>query len=92
MPGADEALELIVTAQPEWSSRPATVAAGVDRPSLTLQAVLGRPVPASIDFADIAVVRYLEDTFLTMRDIAAVPDADAGRPVAAVPVSAGGSD
>ena len=64
---------------------PLTVAAGVDMPSLTLDAVLGRPVPAAIDFAEIAVVRYLEDTFLTMSDITAVPDAVAIPPFDARP-------
>jgi carbamoyl-phosphate synthase large subunit len=54
---------------------PLTVAAGVDMPSLTLNAVLGRPVPAAVDFREIAVVRYLEDVFLQMTDIAAVPGA-----------------
>lgn len=53
---------------------PLTVAAGVDMPSLTLDAVLGRPVPADLDFREIAVVRYLEDVFLPMTDIAAVPE------------------
>ena len=48
---------------------PLTIAAGVDMPSLTLDAVLGRPTPAALDFRDIAVVRYLEDVFLQMSDI-----------------------
>ena len=65
---------------------PLTVAAGVDMPSLALDAVLGRPVPAAIDFAEIAVVRYLEDTFLTMSDITAVPDAAADHPFDTRPI------
>lgn len=52
---------------------PLTIAAGVDMPSLTLDAVLGRPTPAALDFRDIAVVRYLEDMFLRMSDIEQVP-------------------
>lgn len=54
---------------------PLTVAAGVDMPSLTLDAVLGRPTPAALDFRDVAVVRYLEDVFLQMSDIEQVPGA-----------------
>ena len=52
---------------------PLTIAAGIDMPSLTLDAVLGRPVPGSLDFREIAVVRYLADVFLPMSDIEAVP-------------------
>lgn len=44
-------------------SMPLTVAAGVDMPSLTLDLVLGRPVPPHVDFRELAVVRYLEDIF-----------------------------
>jgi len=48
---------------------PLTIAAGVDMPSLTLDAVLGRPVPARVDFREIANVRYLEDVFLPVDEI-----------------------
>lgn len=48
---------------------PLTVAAGVDMPSLTLDLVLGRPVPARVDFQELAVVRYLEDVFLDPLEI-----------------------
>jgi carbamoyl-phosphate synthase large subunit len=48
---------------------PLTIAAGVDMPSLTLDAVLGRPVPDHVDFQEIANVRYLEDVFLPIADI-----------------------
>jgi carbamoyl-phosphate synthase large subunit len=48
---------------------PLTIAAGVDMPSLTLDAVLGRPVPARVDFQEIANVRYLEDVFLPVDEI-----------------------
>ncbi len=57
---------------------PLTIAAGIDMPSLTLDAVLGRPVPAALDFNDLAVVRYLEDLFLPMSDIDAVPTWEKG--------------
>lgn len=48
---------------------PLTIASGVDMPSLTLDAVLGRPVPAHVDFREIANVRYLEDVFLPVDEI-----------------------
>jgi carbamoyl-phosphate synthase large subunit len=52
---------------------PLTIAAGIDMPSLTLDTVLGRPVPAWLDFREIANVRHLEDVFLPMSDIRNVP-------------------
>ena len=52
---------------------PLTIAAGVDMPSLTLDAVLGRPVPDRVDFREIANVRYLEDVFLADRPTIAGP-------------------
>ncbi|MFF2051312.1 ATP-grasp domain-containing protein [Leifsonia sp. NPDC058194] len=48
---------------------PLTIAAGVDMPSLLLDLVLGRPVPASIDFRELANVRFLEDVFLDPADV-----------------------
>ena len=48
---------------------PLTIAAGVDMPSLTLDVVLGRPVPEHVDFQEIANVRYLEDVFLPIADV-----------------------
>ncbi|MDM7854501.1 ATP-grasp domain-containing protein [Cellulomonas alba] len=48
---------------------PLTIASGVDMPSLTLDAVLGRPIPARVDFREIANVRYLEDVFLPVDEI-----------------------
>jgi carbamoyl-phosphate synthase large subunit len=50
---------------------PLTIAAGVDMPSLTLDAVLGRQIPAHVDFQEIANVRYLEDVFLPSAEILA---------------------
>jgi carbamoyl-phosphate synthase large subunit len=58
---------------------PLTVAAGVDMPSLTLDAMLGRSLPTAVDFREIAVVRYLEDVFLQMAEIHAVPEANRSR-------------
>ncbi len=57
---------------------PLTVAAGIDMPSLTLDAVLGRPVPATLDFIDLAVVRYLEDVFLPPSEFDKVPSSEQG--------------
>jgi carbamoyl-phosphate synthase large subunit len=68
---------------------PLTVAAGIDMPSLTLDAVLGRPTPAALDFRDIAVVRYLEDVFLQMSDIREVPSSFESRAPAVIGVGPG---
>jgi carbamoyl-phosphate synthase large subunit len=54
-------------------SMPLTVAAGVDMPSLTLDLMVGSPVPATVDFRDLAVVRYLEDVFFDPADVVASP-------------------
>ncbi|MDO7881369.1 ATP-grasp domain-containing protein [Salinibacterium soli] len=43
---------------------PLTIAAGVDMPSLALDLALGADLPESLDFADLANVRYLEDVFI----------------------------
>ncbi len=48
---------------------PLTIAAGVDMPSITLDGVLGRALPARLDFQEIANVRYLEDVFLPVDEI-----------------------
>src|SRR6478752_6563061 len=48
---------------------PLTIAAGVDMPSLLLDLVLGRPVPATADFRELANVRFLEDVFLSPADV-----------------------
>jgi len=48
---------------------PLTIAAGVDMPSITLDAVLSRNVPTSMDFVEIANVRYLEDVFLPVDQV-----------------------
>jgi carbamoyl-phosphate synthase large subunit len=48
---------------------PLTIAAGVDMPSITLDALLSRKVPKSMDFVEIANVRYLEDVFLPVDQV-----------------------
>ena len=46
-----------------------TIASGVDMPRLALAALLGRPVPAELDFRETAVVRFLDERFLDPADI-----------------------
>ena len=48
---------------------PLTIAAGVDMPSLALDLALGRPVPSSVGFREIANVRYLEDIFVPVDEV-----------------------
>jgi carbamoyl-phosphate synthase large subunit len=48
-----------------------TIASGVDMPRLALAALLGRPVPASLDFCERAVVRFLDERILDPAEIAA---------------------
>ncbi|GEL94101.1 ATP-grasp domain-containing protein [Cellulomonas composti] len=52
---------------------PLTIAAGVDMPSLVLDAMLGRRLPAHLDFQEVANVRYLEDVFLPVGEILPAP-------------------
>ena len=53
---------------------PLTIAAGVDMPSLVLDAVLGRALPRTVDFVEVANVRYLEDVFLPVADVLPAPE------------------
>jgi carbamoyl-phosphate synthase large subunit len=48
-----------------------TIASGVDMPRLALASLLGRPVPASVDFCERAVVRFLDEHFLDPAEITA---------------------
>jgi carbamoyl-phosphate synthase large subunit len=48
-----------------------TIASGVDMPRLALAALLGRPVPAQVDFCERAVVRFLDEHFLDPAEITA---------------------
>jgi carbamoyl-phosphate synthase large subunit len=48
-----------------------TIASGVDMPRLALAALLGRPVPASLDFCERAVVRFLDERILDPAEVAA---------------------
>jgi len=49
-----------------------TIASGVDMPRLALAALLGRPVPAAMDFCERAVVRFLDERFLDPADISSL--------------------
>jgi len=54
-----------------------TIASGVDMPRLALAALLGRPVPARVDFCERAVVRFLDERILDPAEITGVA-AEAG--------------
>jgi carbamoyl-phosphate synthase large subunit len=49
-----------------------TIASGVDMPRLALAALRGRPLPASMDFRECAVVRFLDERVIDPADIARV--------------------
>ena len=49
-----------------------TIASGVDMPRLALAALLGREVPATLDFRERAVVRFLDERFIDPAEISAV--------------------
>ncbi|MGX5681468.1 ATP-grasp domain-containing protein [Schumannella luteola] len=48
---------------------PLTIAAGVDMPSLALDLALGVELPESLDFVDLATVRFLEDVFVDPAEV-----------------------
>ena len=50
-------------------SLPLTIAAGVDIPSLVVDLFLGRPLPTSIPFREIASVRFLEDIVVEVDEV-----------------------
>lgn len=60
-------------------SMPLTVAAGVDMPSLALADALAIPVPDTVPFRALAMVRTWKETFMDVSDFAV----DALRPIAA---------
>jgi len=49
-----------------------TIAAGVDMPRLALDSLRGRPVPASLGFREVAVVRFLDERVLSPAEIEGV--------------------
>jgi carbamoyl-phosphate synthase large subunit len=46
-----------------------TIASGVDMPRLALAALLGQPVPAAVDFRELAVVRFLDERFIDPAEV-----------------------
>jgi carbamoyl-phosphate synthase large subunit len=52
-----------------------TIAGGVDMPRLAVDSLLGRPVPAHVDFREVAVVRFLDERFIELADILGHRDA-----------------
>jgi carbamoyl-phosphate synthase large subunit len=48
---------------------PLTIAAGADLPSLALDLALGKKLPTSVPFRDLANVRFLEDVFLDPAEV-----------------------
>ena len=52
---------------------PLTVAAGVDMPAICLAMALGSPAPSPMGFRDTAMVRYLEERFISPEELTAVP-------------------
>jgi carbamoyl-phosphate synthase large subunit len=46
-----------------------TVASGVDMPRMALDSLRGRPLPASAEFREVAMVRYLEERFVELSEI-----------------------
>ncbi len=49
-----------------------TIASGVDMPRLALAALLGRELPANLDFRERAVVRFLDERFIDPAEISSV--------------------
>jgi len=49
-----------------------TIASGVDMPRLALASLLGQPLPATIDFRELAVIRFLDERFVDPADISSV--------------------
>jgi carbamoyl-phosphate synthase large subunit len=52
-----------------------TIASGVDMPRLAVDSLLGRPVPAQVEFREVAVVRFLDERFVELADVVGHPDA-----------------
>jgi carbamoyl-phosphate synthase large subunit len=57
-----------------------TVAAGVDMPRLAFDSLRGRPVPPSLGFRDVAVVRFLDERVLAAGEIERTGDVLTGSP------------
>jgi len=53
-------------------SMPLTIASGVDMPRLALDALRGAELPSHPDFAETAMVRFLDERFVTMAEVEGV--------------------
>lgn len=62
-----------------------TVAAGVDMPRLAVAAALGEPVPAHLEFAEVAVVRHWDEVLVPVAEYCDVPAADVVEAAAGAP-------
>jgi carbamoyl-phosphate synthase large subunit len=51
---------------------PLTVASGVDMPLMALDSLRGKPLPDRAGFRDVAMVRYLDERFIDLGDVARV--------------------
>ncbi len=54
-------------------SMPLTIASGVDMPRLALAALRGAELPAHAEFAETAMVRFLDERFVTLAEVEGVP-------------------
>jgi carbamoyl-phosphate synthase large subunit len=57
---------------------PLTIAAGVDMPRLAVDAALGRELPATVDFTEVAMVRHWADVVVPIEEYRSVAAADGG--------------
>jgi len=48
---------------------PLTVASGVDMPRLALDSLRGRPLPPSVSFREVGMVRYLDERFIELGEV-----------------------
>jgi carbamoyl-phosphate synthase large subunit len=51
---------------------PLTVASGVDMPRMALDSLRGLPLPEHADFREVAMVRFLDERFIELSDVAKV--------------------
>ena len=52
---------------------PLTMASGVDMPRMALDSLCGQPLPARADFFEVAMVRFLDERFVSLSEVQAVP-------------------
>lgn len=65
-----EGIPALLEVNPRFpGAMPLTIAAGVDMPSLLLDLVTGAGAPETVDFVELANVRFLEDVFLDPSDV-----------------------